>query len=59
MVDVLTTGVGWWSPEDAAPHFGARDININAAMSYTARWDAASGSADTRGIPCRIEQVAQ
>jgi anaerobic selenocysteine-containing dehydrogenase len=59
MVDVLTTGVGWWSPEAAAPHFGARDININAAMSYTVRWDAASGSADTRGIPCRIEQVAR
>ncbi len=58
MVDVLTTGVGWWSPEAAAPHFGARDININAAMSYSARWDAASGSADTRGIPCRIEQIS-
>ena len=36
MVDVLTTGVGWWSPDAAAPHFGARDININAAMSYSA-----------------------
>jgi hypothetical protein len=29
---VLTTGVGWWRPEGAAPHFGARDININAAL---------------------------
>ena len=58
MVDVLTTGVGWWLPEAAAPHFGARDININAALSYSARWDAASGSADTRGIACRIEHVS-
>jgi len=52
--DVLTTGVGWWRPEAPAPHFGARDVNINAALSYRARWDLASGSADTRGIPCRI-----
>ena len=32
--------------------------HVDAAMSYSARWDAASGSADTRGIPCRIEQVS-
>ena len=56
--DVLTTGVGWWLPEAPAPDFGARDININAAMSYSGRWDAASGSADTRGIACFIEQVS-
>ena len=37
--DVLTTGVGWWRPEAAAPHFGARDVNINAALSYRERWD--------------------
>ena len=59
MVDVLTTGVGWWLPEAPAPHFGARDVNINAALSYSARWDSASGSADTRGISCRIESVSQ
>jgi thiosulfate reductase/polysulfide reductase chain A len=52
---VLTTGVGWWLPEAPVPHFGARDVNINAALSYTGRWDQASGSADTRGIPCRVE----
>ena len=56
--DVLTTGVGWWRPDAAAPHFGAREININAALSYRTRWDRASGSADTRGIPCRIVAVA-
>ena len=52
--DVLTTGVGWWRPDAPAPHFGSRDVNINAALSYRARWDLASGSADTRGVPCRI-----
>jgi anaerobic selenocysteine-containing dehydrogenase len=52
--DVLTTGVGWWRPDAPAPHFGAHDININAALSYRARWDLASGSADTGGIPCQI-----
>jgi thiosulfate reductase / polysulfide reductase chain A len=52
--NVLTTGVGWWRPDAPAPHFGARDVNINAALSYRTRWDLASGSADTRGIPCRI-----
>jgi anaerobic selenocysteine-containing dehydrogenase len=51
---VLTTGVGWWRPDAPAPHFGARDVNINAALSYRTRHDRASGSADTRGIPCRI-----
>jgi thiosulfate reductase / polysulfide reductase chain A len=51
---VLTTGVGWWRPDAPAPHFGARDVNINAALSYRGRHDLASGSADTRGIPCRI-----
>lgn len=55
---VLTTGVGWWRPEAAAPHFGARDVNINAAMSYSRRWDKASGAADTRGVACRIGNVA-
>jgi anaerobic selenocysteine-containing dehydrogenase len=55
---VLTTGVGWWRPDAPAPHFGARDVNINAALSYRRRWDRASGSADTRGIPCRIVAVA-
>ncbi|HMK79632.1 MAG TPA: molybdopterin-dependent oxidoreductase [Xanthobacteraceae bacterium] len=56
--DVLTTGVGWWRPEAAAPDFGAREININAALSYRRRYDRASGSADTRGIPCRIVATA-
>lgn len=56
MIGILTTGVGWWLPEAPAPHFGARDVNINAALSYSRRWDPATGSADTRGIACRIER---
>jgi thiosulfate reductase / polysulfide reductase chain A len=59
MIDVLTTGVGWWLPDAPAPHFGARDVNINAALSYSGRMDRATGSADTRGIPCRIELIAE
>ena len=55
---VLTTGVGWWRPEAAGPYFGSRDVNINAAMSYSRRWDKASGSADTRGVACRIGRVS-
>jgi anaerobic selenocysteine-containing dehydrogenase len=58
MIGVLTTGVGWWLPEAPAPHFGARDVNINAALTYSGRWDPASGSADTRGIACRIEKTS-
>jgi thiosulfate reductase/polysulfide reductase chain A len=52
--DVLTTGVGWWRPEAPAPYFGGLDVNINAALTYRSRWDLASGSADTHGIPCRL-----
>jgi anaerobic selenocysteine-containing dehydrogenase len=58
MADVLTTGVGWWLPESTAPHFGSRDVNINAALSYSSRWDSASGSADVRGIACQIERIS-
>jgi thiosulfate reductase/polysulfide reductase chain A len=59
MIDVLTTGVGWWLPDAPAPHFGARDVNINAALSYSGRMDRATGSTDTRGVPCRVELIAE
>ena len=51
---IVVTGMGWWLPEAAGPEFGALDININAALSYAGPYDPASGSADTRGVPCRI-----
>lgn len=51
---IVVTGMGWWLPEAAGPEFGALDININAALSYAGPYDTASGSADTRGVPCRI-----
>ena len=51
---VLTTGMGWWSPDATAPHFGALDINVNAALSYRGPRDPVSGSVDTRGIACRL-----
>lgn len=51
---VLVTGMGWWLPEAAGPEYGALDVNINAALSYAGPYDPASGSADTRGLPCRV-----
>lgn len=56
--DVLTTGMGWWLPEAAGPEFGARTVNVSAAMTYSGPWDRASGSADTGGIACRILSVS-
>jgi anaerobic selenocysteine-containing dehydrogenase len=51
---VLSTGIGWWRPEAAAPEFGVLDVNVNAALSYEGAMDPASGSVDTRAIPCRL-----
>ncbi len=55
---IVVTGMGWWLPEAAGPGFGVLDININAALSYGGPYDPASGSADTRGLPCRILKAA-
>jgi anaerobic selenocysteine-containing dehydrogenase len=54
---VVSTGMGWWLPEAPAPERGAFDVNVNAAMSYAGPWDPCSGSADTRGLPCRLQPV--
>lgn len=54
---VVSTGMGWWRPEAPPPDRGAFDVNINAAMSYGAPWDPISGSADTRGLPCRARRI--
>lgn len=56
--DTVVTGMGWWRPGGESPYYGALDININAAMSYGGPYDPASGSTDTRGIPCRVERLA-
>jgi anaerobic selenocysteine-containing dehydrogenase len=55
--DVVNTGMGWWLPADPAPHHGALDINVNAALTYDGPWDPASGSSDIRGIPCRVQPI--
>jgi hypothetical protein len=52
--DVVATGMGWWLPDAEAPHYGVFDVNINAVLGYGGPYDCASGSADTRGIPCRV-----
>ena len=54
---IVVTGMGWWLPEAAGPEFGALDVNINSALSYAGPYDPASGSADTRGVPCRITRA--
>ena len=46
--------MGWWSPGATAPHFGALDVNVNAALSYRGAKDPVSGSVDTRGVACRL-----
>ena len=53
---VLATGMGWWLPEAAGPEYGALEVNINVALSYAGPYDPASGSADTRGLPCRVSR---
>lgn len=55
---MVVTGMGWWRPDDAAPSFGALDINVNAALSYGGPYDPMSGSPDSRAIPCRMERCA-
>ncbi len=54
---VVRTGMGWWLPETAAPERGCLEVNINAVMSYDGPWDPMSGSADTRGLPCRVTRL--
>jgi anaerobic selenocysteine-containing dehydrogenase len=54
---ILRTGMGWWLPEAPPPERGALTVNINAAMSYGAPWDPVTGSADTRGVACRVIKI--
>jgi anaerobic selenocysteine-containing dehydrogenase len=51
---VVRTGMGWWLPEARASDRGALAVNVNGAMSYGGPWDSVTGSADTRGLPCRL-----
>ena len=57
--DVVSTGMGWWLPEAPAPELGALDVNINGAMSYGPPYDPAAGSAETRGLRCRVTRLAE
>ena len=56
---VVATGMGWWEPHAEDPELGARDININGAMSYGGPWDPVTGSPDSRGRLCRITPLAE
>jgi thiosulfate reductase/polysulfide reductase chain A len=55
---ILRTGMGWWLPEAPGPDRGALEVNVNVALSYGAPWDPVTGSADTRGLPCRVTPLA-
>lgn len=55
---IVRTGMGWWLPEAQGPDRGAFTVNINSAVSYDGPWDPITGSADTRGLPCRITAIA-
>ena len=55
--DVVSTGMGWWRPAEPAPHHGALNVNINAALSYAGPYDPISGSSDIRGQLCRVERM--
>ena len=55
----VRTGMGWWLPEAVGPERGALDVNVNVALSYDGPWDPVTGSADTRGIPCRIMRIPE
>ncbi|MEQ1611523.1 MAG: molybdopterin-dependent oxidoreductase [Hyphomicrobiaceae bacterium] len=52
--DVVNTGMGWWRPASSAPHHGALDVNINAALDYDGPYDPVSGSSNIRGWRCRV-----
>ena len=54
---ILRTGMGWWLPEAAVPARGAFTVNVNATMSYGEPWDPVTGSADTRGLSCRVTKI--
>ena len=56
---VVRTGMGWWLPEAPGPEYGALAVNINATMSYGGPWDPITGSADTRGLPCRLTRLPE
>ncbi|MEE2995753.1 MAG: molybdopterin-dependent oxidoreductase [Pseudomonadota bacterium] len=55
----VRTGMGWWLPEVEGPEKGALDVNVNVALSYNGPWDPVTGSADTKGLPCRITPLAK
>jgi len=55
---LVVTGMGWWRPAAPGPDHGVREININAVLSYDGPYDSASGSPNSRGLPCRIERMS-
>ena len=44
-------------PLGRQPHRGALDINVNAVLSYDGPFDPVSGSANVRGMRCRVDAI--
>ena len=54
---VVSTGMGWWLPEEPAPDHGVLDVNINAALSYSGPYDPVTGSSSIRGQRARVTRA--
>ena len=50
-------GLGCWFLEADGAERGILELNILVALSYEGTWDPVTGSADTRGVPCRINRL--
>ncbi|MFQ5899698.1 MAG: molybdopterin-dependent oxidoreductase [Candidatus Methylomirabilia bacterium] len=55
--DVVTTGMGWWYPEQPGFDHGALTVNVDAAIPYGPPWDPITGSAEARNVACRIRRA--
>jgi len=51
---VVIGAFGWWFPEDSSSLYGWDKANINILTSSGPDYDIVTGSAQLRGIPCKV-----
>ncbi len=52
---VVLAGFGWWFPEEGESNlYGWRKANINVLIENQPPYDPTTGSAQLRGVPCRV-----
>lgn len=51
---VVMGAFGWWFPEEASTLYGWEKANINILTSSGPDYDPVTGSAQLRGIPCKV-----